>query len=157
MFPPTSDRKAHDSVISLAEDLRHDGLLFSQDMYVREFIPLKTYLKGLYDLPITNEFRFFTIDGNILSGGFYWSNYVDDIEELIGHVPTSNTVPKEFLKDVLFCIKDKARAVVVDVAETKSGEWIVIELNDLQMSGLSCNDPYTLYENLYDYLIRNME
>ncbi len=152
---PTENRDAHDKVIAMAEDLKHDGLLCSQDMYIREFVPLKTYMKGLYDLPITNEFRFFTIDGKIISSGFYWSNYVADIEEKIGRVPLSSDVPKEFLRGVLSCIKERARAIVVDVAEAASGEWVVIELNDLQMSGLSCNDPYILYENLFDSLRRS--
>jgi hypothetical protein len=34
------------------------------------------------------------------------------------------------------------------VAKTQSGEWIVIELNDGQMAGLSDNDPSVLYHNL---------
>jgi len=37
---------------------------------------------------------------------------------------------------------------VVDVARTESGEWIVIELNDGQQSGLSDNDPDQLYSNM---------
>jgi hypothetical protein len=36
----------------------------------------------------------------------------------------------------------------MDIAKTQSGEWIVIELNDGQMSGLSENDPNVLYKNL---------
>jgi glutathione synthase/RimK-type ligase-like ATP-grasp enzyme len=37
----------------------------------------------------------------------------------------------------------------IDVAETESGDWVVIEINDGQMSGLSCNSPKDLYFNLF--------
>lgn len=37
---------------------------------------------------------------------------------------------------------------MIDVAQTESGDWIVIELNDGQMSGLSENNPEILYKNL---------
>jgi len=37
---------------------------------------------------------------------------------------------------------------VVDVAETDSGDWILIELNDGTMSGISENNPDVLYCNL---------
>ena len=45
-------------------------------------------------------------------------------------------------------VGDRASFYVVDIAKTQSGEWIVIELNDGQMSGLSCNDPKLLYSRL---------
>lgn len=41
---------------------------------------------------------------------------------------------------------------VVDIAETKFGEWIVIELNDGQMSGLSDIDAAWFYNALYEKL-----
>ena len=37
---------------------------------------------------------------------------------------------------------------VLDLAETEEGEWSVSEVNDGQQSGLSENDPNTLYFNL---------
>jgi len=37
---------------------------------------------------------------------------------------------------------------VVDVAETVSGGWTVIEINDGQMSGLSMIDPVAFYQSL---------
>jgi len=37
---------------------------------------------------------------------------------------------------------------VLDIAQTAFGNWILIEINDGQMSGLSENDPDRLYYNL---------
>ena len=44
---------------------------------------------------------------------------------------------------------------VLDVAETASGEWIVVEVNDAQMSGLSGVDPAKLYANMANVLRQN--
>lgn len=37
---------------------------------------------------------------------------------------------------------------VMDVARTEDGKWLLIELNDGQMSGLSENNPEVLYSKL---------
>ena len=37
---------------------------------------------------------------------------------------------------------------VLDIAEKRDGGWILIEMNDGQMSGLSMNDPDIFYKNL---------
>lgn len=130
--------------------LATDGLIGGekQDIYVRKFVPLKTLLVGLNNLPVSVEFRFFCAFGEVICGAFYWSNYVDDLPE----VPDVNQVPKAFLQEVLRRIGDRAPFVVVDVALTAAGEWIVVELNDGQMSGLSENDPNLLYEGLLKVL-----
>jgi hypothetical protein len=47
-------------------------------------------------------------------------------------------------------VGDRANFYAVDVAQTVAGDWIVIELNDGQMSGLSENDPEILYCNLLE-------
>lgn len=133
-----------DSISNVFCKLLDDSLISTQQIYVRKFEKLKTFTIGLHDLPITNEFRFFVCDGEILSGGFYWSDHVDELEEQ----PDLNQVPKEFLQKVTKRIGLNARFYVVDVGQKENGDWIVIELNDGQMSGLSCNNPDILYKNL---------
>jgi len=124
-----------------------DGLLQYQKIYVREYVPLKTFIIGLQDLPITHEYRFFCYKDKILSGGYYWSSHSGDLGKL-GHKVDPAVVPWEFLAKVMAIVKEHATFYVVDVAETESGEWIVIELNDGSQSGLSDNDPDVLYRNL---------
>lgn len=36
----------------------------------------------------------------------------------------------------------------MDIAQKEDGGWVVVELNDGSMSGLSCIDPDELYNNL---------
>lgn len=124
--------------------LTEDTLFSDQHIYIREYVPLETYLIGLNGQPITREFRFFVCDKQVLCGGFYWSSHVDEIEK----VPSSSEVPTEFLKRVIDIVGDSIRFYVIDVAKTKSGHFLVVELNDAAMSGLSLCSPQELYKNL---------
>lgn len=130
--------------IRVHSELSKDSLIGYQNIYIREYVPLHTYMVGVNGMPVTKEFRFFVAFGKVLTGAFYWSNYVDELDS----VPSVDDVPVNFLNKVISLVKDNVNFFVVDVAQTQSGEWIVIELNDGQNSGLSCNDPELLYSNL---------
>lgn len=137
--------------IEVYERLCSDGLIGQQKIYVRQYIPLKQYMLGINGMPVSKEFRFFVAFGEVISGAFYWQNYIDDI----GFTPDANEVPKAFLDKVISRIGKSINLVVIDVAQTESGEWTVIELNDLSQSGLSCNDPEVMYANLKAAIMRN--
>lgn len=141
------------SAINIHSKLTQDGLIGYQQIYIREYIPLKTYMVGIKGLPITHEFRFFVCYGKIISGGYYWSSHVDDFDV----VPDVSSVPKEFLDKVTSIIGNKINFYVLDVALTDSGEWIVIELNDGSMSGISENNSDTLYSNLKKVLDKHVD
>lgn len=40
--------------------------------------------------------------------------------------------------------------VVIDIAQTVTGEWIVIECNDAQESGYAAVSPFGLWQNIID-------
>lgn len=128
--------------------LCQDGYVGVQQIYVRQYVPLRNFLKGIQGLPISEEYRFFVLDGNVLSGAFYWSEHTEYIQDELGFTPSSDLVPRDFLNNVISIIASKVRFFVVDIARTEKGEWIVVELNDGSMSGLSDNSPYILYENM---------
>lgn len=121
--------------------LEQDAVVGVQDAVFRRYIPLRTYMVGLQGLPVTEEYRFFMLDGKVLCGAYYWSGHLDDLPE----VPDPSRIPTKFLEEVGRRIADRIRFVVVDVAVTASGDPLVIELNDAQMSGLSDNNPDILY------------
>lgn len=135
--------------IEVACRLMDDMMIGTQKLYIRQYIPLKKLMTGLNDLPVSEEHRFFALNGQIICGAFYWSSYVDDLVE----IPRTSDVPGEFLKTILNKIGDNIPFVVIDVARTESGEWIVVELNDGQMSGLSENDPERLYSGMRQVLM----
>lgn len=145
MFAP--DKKA---AIEIYSRLMDDSLIGQQNIYIRRYEPMVTYLEGVNGIPITKEFRFFVAYGQVLSGGYYWTNYIDQLPE----VPSPDEVPREFLQEVIGRIGNQSNFYTIDVGQSVSGKWFVIELNDGQQAGLSCNDPFTLYKNL-DKAIRN--
>jgi ATP-grasp domain, R2K clade family 3 len=124
-----------------------DSMIGEQDIVIRKYIPLTTYMTGLQGLPITKEFRFFVCYGKVLSGGYYWSSHVDEVGN-----PSIKEVPLKFLELAISRVKNNIPFFTIDVAESQSGEWLVIELNDGQMSGLSENNPEELYKNLNEII-----
>lgn len=124
--------------------LLDDTLIGQQDIFIREYVPFKKLMTGLKGMPVTMEFRFFVAFGEILSGAFYWSSHVEDLEI----TPDPSMVPRDFLNKVIDNIKEFANFVVIDVGQLEDGSWMVVELNDGQMSGLSENDPHVMYRRL---------
>jgi hypothetical protein len=138
--------------ITVHSRLCEDGLIGSQKIYIRDFVELETFYISDKGLPITREYRFFIYKYTILSGGYYWSSHIDDLQDKNIDI---KEVPLSFLNKVISKIQSNFYApnfYVVDVAKTANGEWIVIELNCGCMSGLSCNDPEVLYSNLKEML-----
>lgn len=121
-----------------------DSLISEQKIYIREYVPLVTYFEGIGGIPITKEFRFFIYKNKVVASGFYWQNYADDLDQ----VPSPEEVPESFLNKVISIVSPNVNFFVVDIAQTQSGEWIVIELNSGCQSGISCIDPEVLYRNL---------
>ena len=124
--------------------LSADGLVVEQNIYIRKYEPLVKLGEGLNGLQVSEEYRFFFLDGQVLSGGFYWSSHVDDLTE----VPNPARVPQEFLKTVGQRIGFNARFVVVDIARKVDGGWMVVEVNDGQQSGVSENKPDEIYSKM---------
>jgi hypothetical protein len=116
---------------------------------VREYIPLKRLTTGLNGLPITNEWRVFCYQDTVLCKGFYWASY-PEAESQASWDPKAD----KLLKEIMSRVVDDVTFYVLDLAETLAGEWILIEINDGQMSGLGMCDPHTLYKNLRDTLCK---
>ena len=131
--------------------LAADGLVGHQPIYVREYVPLRKLCDPVssWAVPVSEEYRFFVLDGQIVAGGFYWESHLDMIEEEVD----PSFVPREFLQEVIKRVKDFVRFFVVDVARTEKGDWVVIELNDGQQSGLSAIDPDVFYKNLRGFWV----
>lgn len=143
------DKEAVQIVLSRLLD---DTLIGRQDIYVREYTPLVTYCHGINGLPITKEFRFFVLYGEILCAGFYWSSHIEEVTEANGgKLPSIEEVPT-LLLNIITTKLDHIPFYTVDVAQTVAGDWIVVDLNDGQMSGLSEISPRALYMSMYNTL-----
>jgi hypothetical protein len=125
-----------------------DGYVGHQAIYVRKYVPLKRLMTGLNGLPVSEEYRVFVLDGEIVSGAFYWQSFADDIDPL----PQFSEVPRDWLDPIIKIVAQKIRFFVIDVARTEAGDWIVVELNDGQQSGLSCINGDVFYGRLREML-----
>ena len=132
-------------------NLLDDVLVSEQGICVREFEPFYAFpgVEGINGLPVTNEHRFFIYGGEILAAGFYWSEHLDVLKtQHPGRVLAS---PHAWVKEnVCPRLRDRIPFVVADVAEHQDGRWRLVELNDGQMSGLSCVDAGLLYGRLFE-------
>jgi hypothetical protein len=135
MFAPTF----HDAV-RIGVELKNDYWFANQDVIVREYVKLKQYGEGTHGLPFTNEWRFFFYKNTMLSHGFYWSE-----SEIQGQLDSAGI---QLAIKIAAIVSEKTNFFVIDIGQKEDGSWIVIEINDGQMSGFSCNDPETLYCNL---------
>jgi hypothetical protein len=135
MFAP-----AREDAIRIAVDLKNDYYIGSQDIIVRQYVPLVRLGTGTHNMPFTNEWRFFMYKNQILSYGFYWSEC--DIK--------GNIDEKAFdLVDIVASlVAGHTNFYTLDIGQKDDGEWTVIEMNDGQMAGLSMNDPETVYRKL---------
>lgn len=124
--------------------LQQDSLIGTQQIYIRKYVELVRLGITITNLPITKEFRLFIYKGEVISSGFYWSSFEEDIDK----VPEAD-IPEMWLTKVIEATCENIPYYVMDVAQDTTGKWWVVELNDAQMSGLSGNDPYRLYSNLH--------
>ncbi len=130
------------------QNLATDGYIGHQQIYIRQFVPLKNITTGLNGLPISEEYRFFCYKKEILTSGFYWSS----VDEELSNTYSADVVPRDFLTKIMDIVSNHINFYVIDVARTATGEWIVIECNDAQQSGLSANKPEVLYKRLSEVI-----
>lgn len=136
------------SASNIAAELMCDGLIGQQGVIIRKYEPLETFETSVSGLPFTNEWRTFFLGDSLLSYGYYWGSISDDTKVKMAQ--------EDFEKNGLSIARECARLVspkipfcAIDIAKTKSGQWMVVELNDGQQAGLNSTiNPDSLYTNL---------
>lgn len=130
----------------VACELVNDPLIArQQEIIYREYVPLKIFERcPISGLPFANEFRFFFYKEHLLTFGYYWST-----AENAEHFKISQA-GLEFAKKLAKRAAKHANFFVLDIAEKEDSpdEWILIEINDGQQSGLSLCNAEELYSNL---------
>jgi ATP-grasp domain, R2K clade family 3 len=124
--------------------LMDDSLVSTQGVYVREYVPLKSYGTNVVGQPITDEYRLFMFRDQVLAKGYYWSSNSDEI----GIKPDPATIPPDLIHEIATIVREHTDAYVMDLAQTEDGRWMLVELNSLEMSGISDCNPDELYRNL---------
>lgn len=137
-----------DSFYRIDKFLHQHEMIAAQGVVYREYVPLKIIEKSVIpnSFNFVNEWRCFFYKTQMLAFGYYWTMASEAAIEKAN---------QQNLGEMLMVAQDAVRKLaehtnffVVDVAETADGRWIVIEVNDGQMSGLSLCDEKLLYQNL---------
>lgn len=140
MFAPTRA-----DIPRIAARLLDDGMVREQGIVVREYVPLRALGEGLNGLPVTNEWRvFFWAEAGEpvwLAHGWYWRA---TFPEIAGAASFPDAARDVALRAAAL-VAPYATFFVLDLAERADGGWIVVEVNDGQMSGPGGIEPDGLY------------
>jgi hypothetical protein len=148
----TSKHKADLSIVRsraeyefVASAYRNDPILHWQSFVCREFVELRSVStkRTAEKIPPSFEFRTFWWRGECVGSGVYWADfgsYSWTAAERFEALKVARKAAERL--DVVF--------LVVDVAQTANGEWIVIECNDAQESGYAAVAPIALWQSIID-------
>jgi len=139
MFAPDKKTARH-----MGNELLTDSMIGEQGVVFRKYIPLKELEIGINQLPFSNEWRFFYYKTTRLCYGYYWSVALDETKEKANIDETALS----FADKIAETVSSHVNFFVLDIAEKQDGGWILIEINDGQMSGLSEIPSDCLYKEL---------
>lgn len=133
--------KDFNQAVQLYCKLSEDALISEQGIVIREYVELENFGLSVANFPFANEWRLFFYKNTLLTHFYYWSACENKPKQL-------EKAGFNFAQEIAQIISQKTNFFVIDIAKTKEGKWIVVELNDGQQSGLNNNDPTELYANL---------
>ena len=123
-----------------------DKILHWQKPVIREYVPLHILDEESFPdmLPICFEFRVFVYKGMIVQVAPYWT--MGPEYRSIGRSKEDRRGFYNILSEVMKRIR--IPFLVVDIAKTADGQWILIEINDGQESGFAGADALRLWTKL---------
>ena len=118
--------------------IKKQGDDLNEGVVIRAFVELDILSNhSITGMPLPKEFRIFFLNGEPLAIFNYWNDidYGDTMPYLEPFLAIAETIKSNFF--------------TMDIAKTKKGKWIIIELGDGQVSGLPENiNPDTFYSHL---------
>ncbi|MCW3110489.1 MAG: hypothetical protein JWQ09_4995 [Segetibacter sp.] len=128
------------SVIQKFVELQNTDL--NEGLVIREFVELNDLtIHSKSGMPLKQEYRLFFLNGQLLACYDYWEE---------GEYSADKHPPLDLFKDIAKGIESNFFSM--DIAKTKNGEWVIIELGDGQVSGLPDNvDRLKFYDLARQY------
>lgn len=121
--PSAADKEKLKSVINRFLSLQNSDL--NEGLVTRKFIALEDLaIHSKSGMPLKEEYRLFFLNKELIGCYDYWEE---------GEYSTSSP-PLRLFKDVANTVESNFFSM--DIAKTKSGGWIIIELGDGQVAGL---------------------
>ncbi len=132
-----------DELRSLLEAAQSDALLRSQTLVFREHVALRLLPSSVSSphpdrLPGAFEFRSFWWHGQLVGLGPYW--WQDEPYRL---EPADRLAVVSLAREA--ALRMDVPFLVIDIAQTAAGRWIVVECNDAQESGHAGVPPVALW------------
>lgn len=131
-----------------AEALRlfeSDPLLRWQTFVCRDFVPLRSVGEGVASkIPPSFEFRSFCWKGVPVGFGPYWG--------AVSYSCSASEQKAALELAARAAARLDATFVCIDLAMTRTGEWIVIECNDAMEAGYASISPLSLWRRICDAL-----
>jgi len=135
------DRFDYDAAIQI---FRSDPILRWQDLVCREFVRLRPVSGGTNGkIPASFEFRTFWWRGELVGAGRYWyeaDSYTWSNQEREAALKVARQAV-----DAIQCA-----FLVIDLAQTTDGRWIIIECNDGMESGYAGASPFAIWQAIID-------
>lgn len=129
---------------NLLEHWRKDPILHWQPMVCREYIKLELVEDAVPDrIQSSMEFRVFIWKNHVVGVGRYWW-------EGIRYGISDEEMEKVELLAVTVAKRLNVTFLVVDIAKTEEGKWIVIEVNDAQESGYAGVSPIYMWQKIVE-------
>jgi len=122
----------------VCEHWKNDDLLHWQQMVCRAYVPLQRVCEDPgHGLPRSYEFRCYCWMGKAVAIGKYWfsESYQATASEQLEIAKLAELAAQRLDVPLL----------VVDIAKTQSGDWIIIECNDGQESGYAGINPMAMW------------
>ena len=132
--------------LTAIESYAHDPILGWQDVACREFVALRRLPDedaNETKMPRSFEFRTFWWKGQLAGAGRYWWEGAA-YDWTTSEQSAGLAIAAEAARRV------NVPFLVVDVAQTFTGRWIVIECNDGQESGYATVSPFGLWQKIVD-------
>lgn len=123
-IPSAANRDNVKAVIKRFVELQ--GTDLNEGLVIRAFVGLQDLqIHSKSGMPLKQEYRLFFLHGQLLGCYNYWEE---------GEYLTDEQPPPDLFRDV--AKKVESNFFSMDIAKTKTGEWIIIELGDGQVAGL---------------------
>ena len=147
----TNKHAASASIVRTREDFeqavnifRSDPVLHWQDLVCRELLNLRPVSGGVDGkIPASFEFRTFWWRGELVGVGPYW--YEAESYKWTDSEHADAIATARHAVDAVGCT-----FLVVDVAQTLEGQWVVIECNDGMESGYAGASPFSMWQKIVD-------